>query len=80
MELSRSENIVLSSLMDLDKKGISKLQENDMVKYCALNSTEISSAISWLDFKKLINVERNEYSDYYGIALAFKSFQIVRYI
>ena len=64
MELSRSENIVLSSLMDLDKKGISKLQENDMVKYCALNSTEISSAISWLDFKKLINVEKNEYSDY----------------
>ena len=64
MELSRTENIVLKCLLELQNKGMAKIPETDLMDYCDLSSTEISSAVSWLDFKKLINVERVEYKDY----------------
>lgn len=64
MELSRSENIVLKCLLTLEQKGISKIPENNIKEYCNLNSTEIASAVSWLEFKKLITVEKAEQKDY----------------
>lgn len=65
MELSRSESIVLKCLWILQKEGISKLPEIKIKDYCDLNLTEISSAVSWLDFKKLISVEKMDLKDYY---------------
>ncbi|WP_393972108.1 phenylalanine--tRNA ligase subunit alpha [Oxyplasma meridianum] len=64
MDLSRWENIVLKNLWILAKKGITKISETEIKEFCDLNSTEISSAVSWLDFKKLISVDKIEHKDY----------------
>lgn len=64
MDLSKSENIVLNVLWNLEKKGVHKVSEADIVNQCKLSPVGVSSAVSWLDFKKLINLEREEFSEY----------------
>ena len=65
MDLSKSENIVLNVLWNLEKKGVHKVSEADIVNQCKLSPVGVSSAVSWLEFKKLINLEREEFSEYY---------------
>ena len=64
MELSKPENIVLNVLWNSMGNGLHKLSETDIGIQCDLSPVEISSAVSWLEFKKLINAESNEYTEY----------------